>query len=277
LDEINDDNLYSLYNFFIQNEVKNEENFKSHKFEYGYYQLKEYIKELYFLSKIKREAYEKKIPIIEDEVGNILRLICFLKKPKYVLEIGCGIGYSTYYIFSGIYLSINSTSLSNSDLQNFNLGISSNKKSKEMSNNFYYYGIDLNNKRLNQAKDFINKQFSKLIDNNFINANFIAGNAIKIINQNNFNCCFDLIFIDGAKFEYPIYLQAIKPILSNKSIIIADNIFYSGKIFKENISKHDYNSVQGIRQYINLILNKDEFKTIFLNIKDGISISLYKK
>ena len=59
--------------------------------------------------------------MIDYEVGRLLEAIIFLKQQKSILEIGCGEGYSTYYI-----------------LKNFKSGT--------------YIGIDLNKDRLAKAK-----------------------------------------------------------------------------------------------------------------------------
>ncbi len=170
-----------------------------------------------------------------------------------ILEIGCGTGYSTYYLLSSFFV-----------FQSCNI-----------NQTIYYYGIDLNKERIKQAKDFINTYFEELIFKKKLIVNFIPGNAIKIIPQ--INEKFDLIFIDAAKFEYPLYLEAVRQKLQNSCIIIADNIFYSNKIFSNNIPIHDYNSVNGIKEFIRLVLDKRYFETIFINVGDGLSLTKYNK
>ena len=39
------------------------------------------------LSKLRVEATSKKIPIIDDEIGAVLELICFIRKPKNIEEV----------------------------------------------------------------------------------------------------------------------------------------------------------------------------------------------
>lgn len=208
-----------------------------------------------FLAKLRTEATAKKIPIADDAVGFLLEVICLLKKPCNILEIGCGNGYSTYFLI------------------------------KKLGNKSNYTGIDLNKERLETAKKFIKMQFNLEInkDNSYTNSTnmanqikFLNGNALKIIPA--LDQKFDFIFIDAAKFEYPEYIKSLmEGKLSENSIVVADNIFYGDKIFQTQVSKHDQNSVKGLRQYIEFITTSSYFENHFLNIGDGIALSFYNK
>jgi predicted O-methyltransferase YrrM len=209
--------------------------------------LKECTGNIPLLSDIRKNAVLNKIPVISDEAGNFIKLYCILKKPVSVLEIGCGIGYSTFYILSGL--------------------ACSNKKTS-------YCGIDLNRQRLGQAEDLINRHFGKHISEKMPGISFFAANALKFLRETDLK--FDFVFIDGAKFEYPDYLELAVPRLKKNAAVIADNIFYSGKVFKDYISKHDYNSVRGIRLYIERVTKKGDFDTVFFSMGDGMSLSFYK-
>lgn len=194
------------------------------------------------LAKLRVEATSKKIPIIDDEIGAALELICFIKKPKNILEIGCGTGYSSYFIIK-------------------NLGNDSN-----------YTGIDLNKERLAIAQEFIKSSFPEKSSGKI---QFYAGNALKIIPA--LNQKFDMVFIDAAKHEYSQYIKSLLDRLENNALVIADNIFYDGKIFMENTSKHDTNSIKGIKEYIDFITSSSYFQSHFLDIGDGIAVSFYLK
>lgn len=200
--------------------------------------LNNFISEKKYLENLFQDSINRKIPVIDYEVGKLLEAIIFLKQQKSILEIGCGEGYSTYYI-----------------LKNFKSGT--------------YIGIDLNKDRLAKAKNFISSSFPD------VNATFINGNALNIIPElDNF---FDFVFIDGAKFEYKNYLEVTIRKLEDNAIIIADNVFFDEKIFAKHVKDHDKNSVNGLKQFIEFIEDKNLFETIFLDIGDGLSISRYKK
>jgi predicted O-methyltransferase YrrM len=189
------------------------------------------------LEDLSRVSKENKVPIVDYEVGRLLEALVFLKNPKNVLEIGCGEGYSSYFLVKNL------------------------KKAN-------FSAIDLNDKRLLKAKEFINSTFPDL------NSHFYSGSALKIIPvlENK----FDFVFIDAAKFEYPHYLGALIEKLEKNAVIIADNIFCDEKIFARFIKEHDKNSVEGLKKYISLVQNNKIFDTRFIDLGDGVAISVYK-
>jgi predicted O-methyltransferase YrrM len=190
-----------------------------------------------FLKTILEKSALRKIPVIEIEAGRLLEVVSLIYRPKEVLEIGCGIGFSTYFILKNLH-------------------------------GARYTGIDLNASRLSEAKQFIQSRFSGQ------ETNFIAGNALSILPILTMD--FDLVFIDGAKHEYPQYFEAIISKTKKNSVIIADNILYKNKVLKKNILKRDTNSVHGIKKFIELISNKKLFDTTIIDIGDGLSVSVKK-
>ncbi len=202
-----------------------------------------YVDEIELLSKKRASSVRKKIPVIEDSVGYFLSLICAFNKPAEILEIGCGTGYSTYFLLRSI---------------------------KHRSR---YTGIDLNRERIIEAEAFIKdifakrKFFSRRLD-------FINGNALKIIPD--LDRKFDLVFIDAAKFEYLGYVRSLEGKLQHGAVVVADNILYEGKIFRTKPAKHDRNSVTGLRGYIEFVNRSDFFDNYFFNIGDGLLLSKYK-
>ena len=201
-------------------------------------ELKNFIKEKISLKKIADTSLQEKVPVVSNEVGRLIETVIFLIQPESILEIGCGKGYSTYYIVKNL---------------------------EEGS----YCGIDLNKKRLEQAQKFITVSFPKK------KTSFIHGNALSLIPELSAN--FDFVFIDAAKYEYLKYLKALQNKLSDKAVIMADNVFFNEKIFSNYIKEHDKNSVNGLRDFIRFISNNSLFKTIFVDIGDGVSVSVFKK
>lgn len=201
-------------------------------------EIKDLIAEKKLLCELQKKASLKKIPIINVTVGRFLEAICLFANPENILEIGCGTGFSSYFL-----------------IKNLAGG--------------YYTGIDLNRERIKEAREFISRKFPGK------NFRFIAGNALNLIPD--IKEKFDLVFIDGAKHEYPRYIKTVEDKLNSGAIMIADNIFYGNKIFKDKITKHDFNSVNGIKEYISYVTDSDNFSSYFYDIGDGILVSKFLK
>ena len=218
--------------------------------------LRSVLNEAEFLANTRKKAQMRKIPLLDYSAGRFLEALCFLKKPEKMLEIGCGIGYSTYFM-----------------LKHFT-EMTAKEKAKEGGCIYAYTGIDLNKKRLEEAQGFIKGAFPQLYASGQIKISFINANAIKVVPK--LDKKYDFVFIDAAKFEYPAYLAAVEPKLQKGALVVADNIFYSGKIFKEEVSSHDRNSVKGLKEFMENIHSSDKYSTGFYDISDGISVSVFK-
>ncbi|MES0341583.1 MAG: methyltransferase domain-containing protein [Candidatus Humimicrobiaceae bacterium] len=197
-----------------------------------------YLEEKKFLKGLEEKSRSQKIPVISVETGAFLEFAVLIKKPNKILEIGCGNGFSTYFLVK--------------NLQSYSS----------------YTGIDLNKVRLSSAESFIKERFKG------IEMEFISGNALEVIVD--LDGKFDLVFIDAAKFEYPGYLDIILKKLNKGALIIADNIFYNGKIFSQAPSKHNKKSIEGIKEYLEMLnSNNGIIKTDLIDIGDGLAISIY--
>jgi len=196
-----------------------------------------YLEEKKFLKDLEEKARFLKIPVISMKTGAFLEFAVLVKKPKKLLEIGCGSGFSTYFLVK--------------NLQKYSS----------------YTGIDLNRNRLLAAESFIRERFHG------IEMKFMPGDALEVIDD--IDEKFDFVFIDAAKFEYPGYLEAILKKLNKGALIIADNIFYNGKIFSQAPSRHDAKSVKGMKEYLRMITSNNMAVTDLIDIGDGLSVSIY--
>jgi predicted O-methyltransferase YrrM len=190
------------------------------------------------LEQFEKESRSKKIPVIEKDTGYLLEITVILINPSSILEIGCGNGFSTYFLI------------------------------KNLGNGAKYTGIDMNRERLSSAIKFIENRFPET------DTEFICGNALKIlpgISQK-----YDFVFIDGAKFEYPLYLREIIKNISKNTIIITDNILFGDRIISSSQKEHYRRTVMGLKKYLSIISNEKYFNTTIVGTGDGIAVSIYK-
>lgn len=95
-----------------------------------------------------------------------------------------------------------------------------------------------------------------------------TGDALTIVPE--LEECFDLAFIDGEKSEYPRYLDAILPKMKKGAYLIADNIFWNGKVLKEKPPADP--STRGILDFCRLVKEDPDLESLILPIRDGLML-----
>jgi len=82
---------------------------------------------------------------------------------------------------------------------------------------------------------------------------------------------FDLVFIDAKKVEYPEYYTAVLPLLKQGSIILSDNILWSGKVAEE-VPEVD-KATKALQRYNQMLKDDPRVESIILPVRDGLSLS----
>lgn len=96
------------------------------------------------------------------------------------------------------------------------------------------------------------------------------GNACEIIPCLPQEECFDLIFIDGDKREYPQYFDAIKDRLAEGGWILADNTLWDGHIIDPAYDRDA--QTKGLRAFNDLVANDSEWDKVIVPIRDGLTL-----
>lgn len=99
---------------------------------------------------------------------------------------------------------------------------------------------------------------------------------IKLINADALNINisenYDLIFIDGAKAQYRRFFEKYANNLPSNGVIICDNLnFHNLDINK--VSKSTKQLIRKLNEFKVFLKDNNNYKTEFLNIGDGLSIS----
>lgn len=168
--------------------------------------------------------------------GRVLSMLSKLIQPKNILEIGTYTGYSALCLAEG------------------------------MQEDGELHTID-NNEEL---YDFQRKYFDKSPYGKQIFQHL--GNAMEIMTQ--MDLTFDLVFIDADKSNYPNYLEIILPKLKKGSVILSDNVLWSGKVVEK--VKGDDMDTRALLQYNEMLNNHPSLETVLLPIRDGLTISRVK-
>lgn len=92
-----------------------------------------------------------------------------------------------------------------------------------------------------------------------------VGNALDVIPG--LSGKFDLVFIDADKENYLNYLQLVSERLSNRGIIVIDNVLWSGRVLDDSDQDEQ---TQGIRHINDYLESSDLLYSTLLPIRDGV-------
>jgi caffeoyl-CoA O-methyltransferase len=163
--------------------------------------------------------------------GQFLAFISNMVQPKYILEIGTFTGYSALCLLNGL------------------------QKGGEL-HTIELRETDANTAAANFMKFDVNKQVT-----------LHRGNALDIIKQLPFK--WDLVFIDADKTGYINYYEMLVPNLSDKGIIVADNVLFHGEVLEQNISGKNAKAIHAFNEHVN---NDPRTEQVMLTIRDGITL-----
>lgn len=192
------------------------------------------------LEKIKKEALENHVPILQDVSLDFINVILDIKRPNKILEIGTAVGYSA--INFSKYLS----------------GEDSKIKSIEIKKEMYDIAVK-------------NIQEMGLTDK------IEVINADATVYLKEMNDSFDVIFIDAAKGQYLVFLEEAIRMAEDGAIIIADNVYFKGRVLSGYNEHRHRTATNRLRKYLEIISEDDRLNSTVLNIGDGVAVSVVHK
>ncbi len=162
--------------------------------------------------------------------GQFLRFISCLQRPRYILEIGTFTGYSALCLAEGL-------------------------PPDGMLHTIEIREADARTAGANFSKFNQNKQVT-----------LHRGNALEIIDSLPFQ--WDLVFIDADKTGYINYYEKLVPRLSERGIILADNVLFHGQVLEEPVSGKNALAIHAFNEHVK---NDPRTEQVILTIRDGIS------
>lgn len=168
--------------------------------------------------------------------GRVLSVLSKIINPQYILEIGTYTGYSALCLAEGL------------------------RENGEL------HTIDINPELEEMQRTYFNKSgFGERIYQH-------VGDALEIIPK--LDHTFDLVFIDAEKKQYDNYLEAVLPKTRSGSVILSDNVLWSGKVV-EPLKKWD-KATKVLLDYNAKLSNHPKLDTVLLPIRDGLTVSRVK-
>lgn len=191
------------------------------------------------LNQIKSYADEYNVPIMSEDGIHYLMNYIRKNRIKKILEIGTAIGYSAIMMCS-------------------------------VDSGITVTTIERDEKRYLEAVKNVKKmEFEDRI-------NLIYKDALDVNLEDN---KYDLIFIDAAKAQNLHFFEKFEYNLSDKGTIITDNMNFHGLVYKDEKDIESRNLrqlVKKVKNYKLFLEGNRKYKTEFLDIGDGLAISVKK-
>ena len=107
----------------------------------------------------------------------------------------------------------------------------------------------------------------------------LEGDAAKVLKQLlTKGKSYDFIFMDAAKGQYLNFLPDVIALMADDAMLVSDNIFHDGDVLESRyaVLRRDRTIHGRMREYLQVLCEKEELETICLPIADGMTISTKK-
>jgi predicted O-methyltransferase YrrM len=190
------------------------------------------------LDEIARGNVTRGLPLVDPEVGALLRVMAISSGAARVLEIGTAIGYSGIWLAGA--LPADGTLLT----------------------------LEMDEERAREARD--NFLRAGLADR----VSVIVGDArLKVAKVSG---PFDLIFQDGDKMLYTPLLDRLVALLRPGGLLITDNVLWDGEVAPgfTGTPQRDAATTRAIVDYNERVASHPQLLTTIVPLRDGVSISV---
>jgi predicted O-methyltransferase YrrM len=190
------------------------------------------------LQDLARTGAERDLPLIDAEVGALLRVLATAIGAKRILEIGTAIGYSGIWLAGA--LPVNGMLLT----------------------------LEVDQERARTARD--NFACAGLADR----VNVLVGDAQRTLKK--ISGPFDLVFQDGNKRLYAPLLDRLVELLRPGGLLVTDNVLWSGEVAPgfTKTPTHDPEDTRAIAEYNERVNAHPRLLTSIVPLRDGVAISV---
>ena len=181
-------------------------------------------------------AEREGVPIVHWETGRMLAALCRAMDPV-VLEVGTAIGYSTLHMARAL------------------------ERGRVVT-------LEVDRDRIEQARGYFER--AGVADR----VEVVEGDAHESIQQ--LEGPFDLLFLDGKKGEYRAYLELAEPKLSERALMVIDNLLMSGEVALDEGAPDTFWSAEnlaGARALNAELVASDRWLGCVLPVGDGIGLA----
>jgi predicted O-methyltransferase YrrM len=193
------------------------------------------------LDDIARGNASRGLPLVDAEVGALLRVLATTVGASSILEIGTAIGYS------GIWLA------------------------RALPPGGMLVTMEMNEERAREARE--NFARAGLADRVSVVVGDAALKIAKVAGP------FDLIFQDGAKHLYTPLLDRLVGLLRPGGLLVTDNVLWDGEVVPGFVAspKKNADETRAIAEYNERLASHPQLLTSTVPLRDGVSISVKRR
>jgi predicted O-methyltransferase YrrM len=190
------------------------------------------------LIEIARTGSEQDLPLVDAEVGALLRVLALAVRARRILEIGTAIGYSGLWLAGAL------------------------------PADGMLMTMEMNPERIRAAR--ANFERAGLAER----VSVIAGDAQRMIAK--VAGPFDLIFQDGAKELYVPLLERTVELLRPGGLLVTDNVLWDGEVVPGFVAtpQRDAADTRAIAEYNQRLNAHPQLVTATVPLRDGVAISV---
>ena len=187
------------------------------------------------MREMEEHAERDGIPIVHWETGRLLAVLARVLDPV-VLEVGTAIGYSTLHMAS--------------ELENGRV-----------------VTLERDPERAAQARDYLER--GGVADR----VEIVEGDALETLAG--LDGPFDVLFVDASKGEYARYIELAEPKLTERALMVVDNLLMSGEVALPEDAETRWNpdSLVSARRLNANLLGSDDWLACVLPVGDGIGVA----
>jgi predicted O-methyltransferase YrrM len=187
------------------------------------------------MAEMEAVAERDDVPIVHWETGRFLAVLCRTLDPV-VLEVGTAIGYSTLHMAEQL------------------------ERGRVIT-------LELREDRARQAREFFER--AGVADR----VELIQGDARETIEA--VDGPIDLLFVDAAKDEYQRYIELAEPKLSERAVLVVDNMLMSGEVALPEGAETRWRaqSLAAARALNAELVDSDRWLACVLPVGDGIAFA----
>ena len=187
------------------------------------------------MREMEQHAERDSIPIVHWETGRLLAVLCEVLDPV-VLEVGTAIGYSTLHM-------------------------------AEQIQSGRVVTLERDPERAAQARDYLERGgVAGRVE-------IVEGDALETLPG--IEGPFDLLFVDASKGEYERYIELAEPKLSERALMVVDNLLMSGEVALPEDAETRWNpeSLASARRLNRELLSSERWLACVLPVGDGIGVA----